>query len=507
MRRINPKILIAIAIFLFFAVAFCLRVFLPYDVVFGSDTVRFTSGDAYYHMRLADNLVFNFPTHTGVDPFFKFGDAIPVTIRFFGWLIAISSWIVGLGSPTQHTVDLVGAYLPTILAALTVIPVYFIGKELFGRWAGIIAAGVLAILPGEFMGRSILGFTDYDILNTLLNVTAVLFLILAIRSARLNGFRWHHLFHYDRAVVTKPLVFSILAGVFMGLYIFTWLGALLFVFIFSLFFIIQSVIDHLRGRSSDYLGFTGGIMFAAVLVLSPMLLVSKLYFVSILVAFLIPPALSVISFLVRKYSLKPLFYPLIVVVAGAAGAGALYLIDSSMVKAMLEAFNIFTPAGAQLTTIEMQSMFKPHTPGRASRLPPSGIYYFQTSFLAFAGLLIRRYCSRAPRQAGDNPFPGLESGPACCLLGTAALRLLFRRDVALLSGFVSGPRLLLRENGGGFYSRYRGPLCLAPGAGTSPISATFPLRSSRRRGREPVTRYSESPTMPARSRYVRPTGN
>lgn len=388
MRRFNPLFVTAIVVFLLFAAALCIRVFLPYDVVFGTDVVKFTSGDAYYHMRIADNLVFNFPTHTQMDPYFMYQETIPVTVRFFGWLLALTSWIFGLGSPTQHTVDVVGVYLPAVIGALTVIPVFFIGKELFGKWAGLAAAAILAVIPGEFLGRSILGFTDYDIFNVLLTTTAVFFLLKAIKAARQNEFTWHHLLHPDRKVITRPVVFSVLAGIFLALYVFTWLGALLFVFIFALYFILQFVIDHLRGRSSDYLGLTGGVLFGTVVVLSPLLSVSRFYFISILIAFIIPPALSFLSIIIRKYGLKPLLYPVAVIVLGLGGLGILYLIDSAMVRAMLEAFDVFTPAGAELTTIEMQSMFKPYTPGGGFLSTPFWYNFFQASFMTFFGLLL-----------------------------------------------------------------------------------------------------------------------
>ncbi|MFC2012590.1 STT3 domain-containing protein, partial [Chloroflexota bacterium] len=183
--KINPKFIAAIIMALFFAVAICLRVCLLHETVFGGEFIKFTSGDAYHHMRLVDNLLYNFPNHTSIDPFFLYpGASGPVTLNFFGWFLAISSWIVGLGSPTQHTIDVVGAYLPAILGSLTIIPVYFIGKELFSRWAGLLAAGILAILPGEIMGRSILGFTDYDIANVLFTTVTIMFLILAIKATR-----------------------------------------------------------------------------------------------------------------------------------------------------------------------------------------------------------------------------------------------------------------------------------------------------------------------------------
>ena len=75
-------------------------------------------------------------------------------------------------------------WYPAVLAALTIFPVYFIGKGLDNRSAGLLSAALIAILPGQFLTRSLLGFTDHHAMETLFSTIAMLFLILAIKSAR-----------------------------------------------------------------------------------------------------------------------------------------------------------------------------------------------------------------------------------------------------------------------------------------------------------------------------------
>ncbi|MCD6300022.1 MAG: glycosyltransferase family 39 protein [Dehalococcoidales bacterium] len=185
--RFSPQLLVVILIAVFFGVALYLRVYLPYDQVFGSEWIKFTSVDAYRHMRLIDSLVHNFPHLIPFDPYLIYHEGISLAmgkIHFLQWFLAGIIWVIGLGSPAQHTVDVVSVYFPAILGALCVIPVYFIGKELFHRWAGVVAAGLIALLPGEFLGRSILGFTDHHVAEVLFSTTTILFLILAIKAAR-----------------------------------------------------------------------------------------------------------------------------------------------------------------------------------------------------------------------------------------------------------------------------------------------------------------------------------
>ncbi|MBA7505293.1 hypothetical protein ES706_03959 [subsurface metagenome] len=360
MSKLSPRLLIGIIVALFFGVALYFRVCLPYDQVFGSEWVKLTGVDAYYHMRLVDNLVHNFPHLTGFDPYFIYPGGRGIgSISFFDWLLASIIWVIGLGSPTQHTIDVVGVYFPAVLGALTVIPVYFIGKELFGRWAGVLSAGLIALLPGEFLGRSILGFTDHHVAETLFTTVTILFLVLAIKTARQRQLTFSHLKRRDWATITKPIIYSLLTGIFLGIYLLTWAGALLFVFIISIYFIIQFIIDHLKDKSADYLCVVGVILFFVALLMFLPVSPGMLYLVSLVVALFVPLVLSGVSWLMASKEIKPAYYPLTLVGLGLAGLGIFYAIAPSLLSSMLGQFSIFTPTGVQLTTIEMQPLLFP----------------------------------------------------------------------------------------------------------------------------------------------------
>ena len=151
-----------------------MRIVSPFDHVFTGEWIKLTSYDAYWQMWQVDNIVFDFPDYDSHIP----------NIRFFHWLLALVIWVVSLGSPTPQAVDTVAVYFPAILGALTVIPVYFIGKVMFNRMSGIIAAGLIAILPREWLGRSSLGFVDHHVLEVLLSTTAIMFLVMAIKNKK-----------------------------------------------------------------------------------------------------------------------------------------------------------------------------------------------------------------------------------------------------------------------------------------------------------------------------------
>jgi oligosaccharyl transferase (archaeosortase A-associated) len=339
LQRVLDGILIAS----FFAVALYLRIALSHEVVFGGAITRFTGVDAYWHIRIIDNLAHNFPHLNSMDPYMMYpgGGGTSVANPFFDYLLAGIIWVIGLGSPTQHTVDMIAPYFPPVLGALTIIPAYFIGKTLFSRWAGVIAAGLVAILPGEFLGRSILGFTDHHVAETLFSATAVMFLILALKNAKKEKMTWSQLRHPNSSGLTKAAVYGLLGGVGLGIYLISWMGALLFVFIIAAFFLVQFCVDHFRRVPTDYLCLVGVATFLPALVMYVLVSRDRNTTAVLAIALLVPVVLFAASRLMSSKGLKPLYYPMAVVGLGLAAFGILYAAAPSLAKPMLDHLEIF----------------------------------------------------------------------------------------------------------------------------------------------------------------------
>lgn len=168
---------IVIGLLICIAISAYLRVFLPYEQVFTGEYINFTTNDAYWHMAQVDIMAQDFPA------FSMFADTAGTPYHmFYPWFISGVAWLAGLGSPTQALIDTVGAYVPAILGVLTIIPVFFTAQALSGSWAGIIAAGMISILPGEWLARSSLGFTDHHVMEVFLSSLVLLFLVLVFKS-------------------------------------------------------------------------------------------------------------------------------------------------------------------------------------------------------------------------------------------------------------------------------------------------------------------------------------
>jgi len=337
------RVVVGIAIASLFAVALYLRIAFSHDVVFGGEWVKFTGVDAYWHIRIVDNLAHNFPHLSNIDPYMRYpvGGVTSAQFPFFDYLVASVIWVIGLGSPTQHTVDTIAPYFPPVMAALAIIPVYFIGKTLFSRWAGVFAAGLVAILPGEFLGRSILGFTDHHVAETLFSTTAVMFLVLALKNAKREQITWSQLRHPRSSGLTKPMVYGACGGVFLGVYLASWMGALLFVMIIAGFLLVQFCVEHVRKTPTDYLCLVGVATFLPALVVFLVFSQHRNTSAVLSIAVVLPVAAFAISRLMAIGRLKTVYYPVVVVGLGLAAYGILRAAWPSLVNPMWDNLEIF----------------------------------------------------------------------------------------------------------------------------------------------------------------------
>ncbi|MBN2238267.1 MAG: oligosaccharyl transferase, archaeosortase A system-associated [Dehalococcoidales bacterium] len=387
--KISPTILTGIYVALVAVIAFILRVCFSYSDIFKGDWIKYASADAYYHMRLVDLAAINYPHLQGFDLYniFPGGVGIAGTSMWVRFMASIAS-LFGIIDPSPRAIDIVGVFTPPVLAAFTVVIVYFIGKELIGKWGGILSAILLAIIPGEFFSRTKLGFTDYHCFEIFLTSLFILFILLALRAARENKLDLGSLLKRDWTAIRKPAIFSGLAGFTFFIYSLSWSGAPLFIFITFTFILVQFIIDHFRKQNVDYLGITAGITFLLPLIL--MLFVSSggIVTFSLLVAFVGSIGITAVSRLMTARKLKPLYFPIALVLLAGAGFGIIYLISPTITSSMVQSFAIFNPQGASLTTIEMQPLIS-STYGNAWAVVWNN--YNTTFFLAWISLALLVY--------------------------------------------------------------------------------------------------------------------
>jgi len=379
---LNPRRAVcASLVFAFFCISMYLRTGPMHDLIFLDGGVVFHGNDPWYHMRLIENLVQHFPHRISFDAYTIFPTGMEVQFSpFFDWLAGFVIWVAGAGHPSVETIETIGAYYPAVLGALVTVPVYFIGRTLFNRTAGLLAAGLIAIMPGEFFFRSVLGFTDHHVAEVLFSTTLVMFLLLALKSAREKGISFHSFNPAkcrnmikartwrssikcpDWQSLRKPLLFAILAGVMLSVYLLSWVGGILFIFIVFVYLIIQYVVHHFRGESTDYLCIIGFPLFLVALILVvpnlDLLIYGNPVLGGLVIGTLALPVLSAVSQSFVHFKLRRLYYPLAIGVLGGFGVLFLYLISPDMYHDMMSKFTaVFSPGVTAMTVQEARPLF------------------------------------------------------------------------------------------------------------------------------------------------------
>ncbi len=338
-------------------------VFTNWPWINGASYVNVASDDAPEQMRMIYNTVAHFPIREMYDPFTHFPFGSPVHYGpFFTLMIAFASIVVGLGHPSTELIATVSAYSPAVLGGLCAIPTYYLGKRLFGRNIGLLAAFFLAFMPGEFLGRSMLGFVDHHVAEVLFSALTVALLAYALEAARKSGLSLKQIKNKDIAAIKQPLLLAGLAGVAYALYILEWPGALMIGFMLFAYFAVQAVINHLSGKSQDQMLIVATILYLvpAILVLpySLMDLHLELMYYSITQPFFMLMAvvgvwvLYGISKAMEGRKIVKFYYPLSL--AGLAVIGLLLfsIVMPSVYGLILAGFEVFTPKGGMLTVAE-----------------------------------------------------------------------------------------------------------------------------------------------------------
>lgn len=307
--------IVCILILAIFTLSLYLRTVMPYDSVFRNGVVAFASDDAVFHMRLVENTLYNFPHRIIFDAMtkFPFGNILHFG-PFFTQLIASISLIAGIGSYNMQTVNTIGAFMPAVLGALVVFPVYIIGKSLGGRSGGLLAAFMIAVLPGQFFSRSTLGFTDHHVAEVFFSTATIAFFILALKAGRELNIKFS-----DVRLKVKPVIYSLFAGVMLAAFQLSWAGAPFFSMIISIFILIQYIIDDMRGRSTDYLAIAAVPMFLINFIFVLPYVIPEYGFASFIYSWFhvavalagmgLPISLSLISRELKKRGYKPYHYP------------------------------------------------------------------------------------------------------------------------------------------------------------------------------------------------------
>jgi dolichyl-diphosphooligosaccharide--protein glycosyltransferase len=221
--------------------------------------------DPYYNLRLVKETY-----ETGSYPYFYDPDPIlnyPLGSKggrapLFNMMALGFSRIL---SPFIDEVEAIGyamQFIPALFGALLVFVVYFIGKELFNKKAGLFGAFFIAIIPihlGSGHG-SAYGLFDHDSFNLLLFFLTFLFLIMAIKEKNSK----------------KSILYALLGGIPLAGLSMTWVEAQYLYTVIAIYAIVQMLFDIFTNkiefklfRTTSLLLFSGFLISAPVISFKP----------------------------------------------------------------------------------------------------------------------------------------------------------------------------------------------------------------------------------------------
>ncbi|WP_224269119.1 oligosaccharyl transferase, archaeosortase A system-associated [Haloprofundus salinisoli] len=347
-----------------------------YGNYFAEDgTVVFSGNDAWYHLREVEYTVRHWPFTMPFDPwtYFPYGTYQGQFGTLYDQIVATAALILGLGSPSDQLVAQTLLVAPAVFGALTAIPVYYIGKRLGGRFAGLFGAVILMLLPGSFLQRSLVGVSDHNGVEPLFMAIAVLAFMVAFAVGEREKPIWELVDDRDRDALRSPLKWSALAGVALALYMWVWPPGVLLVGVVGTFLVLKMVSDVVNGESPEPIAFVGAVSMGVTALL--MAIRIDTFQFSATQYSLIQPVLALavgagcvfLAWLAREWEARDLSVSLYPVAVGGAIAVSLGLMAVVIPDAFHQLTNNFNrilgfSAGARTRTIsEAQPFLDPNT--------------------------------------------------------------------------------------------------------------------------------------------------
>lgn len=426
-----------------FLAALYLRAYYPWELALPSGLLSGGS-DAFYYHHIIQHIA-ETGEHLTFDPLLNY----PMGLEnprppLYAWTTAVMGKLL---SPLFGTLreSVTAAFLASTAfwGALTILPVYFLSKEAFGKRVALLAAFFLAVLPAHLQ-RSPATNGDHDAMVLFFVVSGFFFFLKSLKS--LHEKRWVDDWRFWKkdgrtslrqglgvffAENRKALLYAFLAGWCMTTIALTWQGWAYAPIILIVYFLFQILVHRLR--SQDPMGVT--IMFGVALGL-PLLFAAPWYFGTygqVRTWFDIPFYLYAIALgagiffsATRDYPWS-LVLPAAGIVAGSAFAIAA-IVNPSVVTSLLAGAGYFVRTKAYETIAEAQP------PGLSQIILSFGV---ATYFLALFGLL---WLARGiPRHPAPDYLFVVVWAIASIFMAQAAARFIFNASpaFAMASAWVS----------------------------------------------------------------------
>jgi len=239
-------------------IALFLRAYYSYGDSADNGWLMSGGSDSYYYHRLMEHAATT-GEHLHIDPMLNFPDgARNPRPPLYTFSVAVPAVVFQplFGDLT----DSLGFFFITstaIWGALTIVPVYLIAKDIFGRKSGYLAALFLAIMPSS-VERSVATLCDHDSFALFLIVLTVYFLMKSLKVADTS--KWIDNWTSPKSIGSglkmmfahnhKSVLYAALAGLSFSAIAMAWVGFTYIEVILLASFLIEILINKFKGVDS-----------------------------------------------------------------------------------------------------------------------------------------------------------------------------------------------------------------------------------------------------------------
>ena len=320
MRKFDAFILAVILV-----IAAGLRLWAPWDNVLGTSRVNFLETDAWYHVRLVESEVRNFPHRITNDPYAATDGQYVAVAPLLDTVIATTVFVTKGRDASTEYIERVAAMVPAVIGVLAVLAVWALATVAFDRRAGFFAGLLAAILPGHFLDRTLVGFVDHHALEVLLSFATLAFIA------------WGSV---------------IGAGVSLGLYLLSWASGSYFVFILAVWLIVTALlVPAHRGAAARFMATAGAIALAIVVLFQD----PGLYRYKSQVAALM--GLLVVAGAIALHGQRLVRALGLIAAVSAAIVAITWLVTPDLVNQVLTDLNRFRPDPTRMAVLEARPLF------------------------------------------------------------------------------------------------------------------------------------------------------
>ncbi|MEN6395276.1 MAG: oligosaccharyl transferase, archaeosortase A system-associated [Methanoregula sp.] len=301
------------------------------------------SDDPLYNLRQIEQLLANHFTYAWFDPMTQYPNG---TSLYWGPLMIYICGFACLITGAATRPEIIGTCLlvPPIMAAATVVLMYYVGK-ICGDWkTGLLASGFTALVSGQFFYRSLYGYLDHHIGEVLFSVLfclIYLYILLSEKDTKIDLKNF--------ATWKKTALLSALAGIAYLLGLFMMPTIILFALIVAVFTVIQFIICVFRDRSGEYLLVANTVIFAIAIVglvlfgFKTQDIGLSTYSVGHVYAYVALIAGTAFLYLLARYlkGKEKLYYPLSLIGCGVIVSAILFVASPQLFNLLVNAFFAF----------------------------------------------------------------------------------------------------------------------------------------------------------------------